>query len=568
MFTSDNPFSGVLSPVIEDDKFIGRELLLRNLRNNVISGAATNVIGLPRMGKTSLVKRCFLSEGFFKVWLEENHMLPVYVEMPLDPNPGSIWLEIAERLDNYFDETDTPTDYMEQVLDCTSTEERYIRISDALASISKRCKLSVILIVDEFDRVLRVPETKDLLQKIRSLMVQGYIRPVICSRRMLRFIERKITHKIYDSNVFKPLFVGVFEDAEVEAYWNHFAPFFSTFPEDHFSAYRQLIRRYAGNHPMLLNLSNNALFELGGDPHEMWNPRLPVSQREQVERGIRVAVNEVFKDQLHYVGEQRLLKTAVQMILGSSHDIPDEHIKLLMNYQFAQVVPDAVKRDIFGYILGPTTKEDVSKRYMCFSALTTHIMNETLSPDIKGFNLLKETEQKLRELIIQFLLDLCGGEDPFREEESFIGDGMSMVRDHWESVLYESVPYFKKNEKVGKRFLDDLNSMRKLRDERSSYDCKPTFNRKKINMVTSSTLGQLWHVFIKWHWTDYYADVFNPAGEYDSGQAWYAAVFKPILDWRNSADHCNEEELPDDFIEYASDRANEVIGHVKRKLGK
>ena len=45
---------------------------------------------------------------------------------------------------------------------------------------------------------------------------------------------------------------------------------------------------------------------------------------------------------------------------------------------------------------------------------------------------------------------------------------------------------------------------------------------------------------------------------------WHDDVFQPILDWRNAADHHNDDELPDSFVDFASSQARDVIKDIKR----
>lgn len=562
----DNPFAGVLTPV-EGNQFIGREQLLNNLRNNVLAYAPTNIVGLPRMGKTSLVKQCFMEEEHFKSWLEEEKRLPLYVEMQQDPDPGTIWLEIVRALDEFLDTDSCPSNLIDLILGLETEQGRYQKTLSILGKITKQLKVKLILIIDEFDRVLHVPGAKGLFQKIRSLSRYGTL--VICSRRTLEFIERSITDGFYNTNNFKQLFVGLFSDAEMNKYWEHYRQSFSSFPSNHFVKYKELIKRYAGNHPMLTSLSNNALFELRGDPHDAWNPELSVSQREKVERIIRRAVNKEFDRQIHYVEEQGLLETAIQMIVGTSRSIDPENLGLLLDYQFAIVVSSSVKREIFGYDLGPTTSRDVSKRYMCFSALTSHLMKEKFYPDIQGRDLLKEAELKFREVITEILKDICDGKNPFREEMVKINDDeIPEKREIWEKAFYQRIDYFskmKRDRNVGSRkasdaFLDNLDQMREMKEKRISYDSNPTFDRSLINLVTSTTLGQLWHVFFKWQWQDFFMEIYDKYGCYsEERDRWRDDVFYPILDWRNAADHYNDAELQESFIEDASKKANEVI---------
>lgn len=555
MSISDNPFAEVLQPVTGEN-FIGRELLLRNLQNNAIKGAATNIIGLPRMGKTSLVLQCFIEDKHRKKWVEEKY-IPIYVEMPQDPDLGTLWREIAGALDEFF-ETDVlpPIYYYDELLKCETEESQFRKLREIQSKLARGLKIKFILIIDEFDRVLKIPNSAGLFQRIRWLSRDWTT--VICSRRTLSFIEKTVTGSVYNTNIFKQLYVGVFSDTEVEAYWAHYMHAFSSFSPNHFLAYKQLIMQYAGNHPMLMSLSNNALFELGGDPHECWNPDLSLSEREDVERKIRIAVNEEFQLQIHYVKEQELLNTAIQLVVGADHRIDEKELAMLINYQFIRVVTTEEKKDLFGYDLGPTTA-DCNHRYICLSTLTSHILKDTFDPDISGYDLLRKTEIRLRELVSVYLKRLCKCDYPFEIDNN--------GRELWEGPFFNKVSAYLPDDghAVLKKNMDE---MYKIRIQREKNDCKPAYDRKRINMLSSSTLGQLWFVFMKWQWSDFFGSILDKSNCFhDNPDGWYNQVFLPIRRWRNAANHYYDEELSDAVISTASNYASSVCRCIESWLG-
>ena len=59
-----NPFAFVRDVVTGDD-FIGRAKELEILRDNTLHYHSTFVVGLPRMGKSSLIAKCFFEDKFF-----------------------------------------------------------------------------------------------------------------------------------------------------------------------------------------------------------------------------------------------------------------------------------------------------------------------------------------------------------------------------------------------------------------------------------------------------------------------------------------------------------------------
>ena len=296
---------------------------------------------------------------------------------------------------------------------------------------------------------------------------------------------------------------------------------------------------------------NNWLFKHGENPFEVWNPQQPDSQREETERDIRIAIKEAFLEEMHYVEQQGLKETAIKLVVGSSHKISEEERNLLLNYQFILAVPNKEKREIFGYNLGPTTA-DTMKRYICFSALTSHIMKDIYDPDIDGYDLLKTTELRLRDMVSIYLSSLCTS--PFKMS----AEG----HEQWEEYHLNKIRLSPKDEKTLIKSLDEMYDVRMKREQN---DCKPSFDRSLINMVTSATLGQLWYVFIKWLWREYFSEILDPQNaSHKDRELWYSTVYRVILDWRNAANHYYEEELSDDFLERAKNIAQELVRDLSR----
>ena len=86
-------------------------------------------------------------------------------------------------------------------------------------------------------------------------------------------------------------------------------------------------------------------------------------------------------------------------------------------------------------------------------------------------------------------------------------------------------------------------------------------------MVSCATLGQLWFVFIKWHWDSFFGPVLDNENTcHGNADRWYNLVFSPILKWRNAANHYYDEELSDKVITEASNHANKVCHNIESWL--
>ena len=551
------PFSFVRA-VVTGDNFIGRKLELDTLRSYVLENKTTFVVGLPRMGKTSLVKQCFFFKENYQYWLEEENMAPIYISVNTSRDSSYFWKAIARQIWLFLNTRKIHYKDLDEFAKITSADELYQIVMKVLGDIKQEMCLSFIIVLDEFDGVRHYSKEDDIFVKIRSLNEYGVV--VTCSRRTPEHIEKMVTGSKYFTGNGEKVFITPFDDEEVEEYWNHFSNYFSCFSSKQFEENKRLVDSYVGSHPMLMSWMNNWLFSQKKQPLAVWNPKMPETQRAEIERSMRVGICKEFLRQMDYVREQELESTAKQMVIGASHTIDESEMDLLLRYKFIKEVASDEKREIFGYDIGPTVGDDLSRRYMCFSALTSHIMKDTYDPDIKGYELLKTTELRLRALISVFLQRLCNTDYPFELDHD--------NRELWEEVLFERV-YNRLSDEGRDTFQRNLDEMYRIRMKREKNDCNPTFNRKRINMVSSATLGQLWFVFIKWHWDSFFGPVLDNENEcHGNADRWYNLVFVSILKWRNAANHYYDEELSDKVITEASNHASRVCHNIESWLDK
>ena len=542
-----NPFAFVRDVVTGDD-FIGRAKELEILRDNTLHYHSTFVVGLPRMGKSSLIAKCFFEDKFFtpRLWLDDAGLIPLYFVVSESSSPNGLLDTVSTALAMYLDAQGERMDCLDRVLFMPTLDAKFQSIKMALGHINSTSGKKFVFIFDEFDGVRRYPKGTDILNKLRSLSLFGPI--VICSRRTPGNIEKELCGTEYFTKFAKSVFIGLFSDEDVKKYWDRFSVYFSSFNKDQFAAYKALVNRYVGNHPMLMSLMNNWLFQQGDDPFKFWHPDMPDSQREDAERSIRVEIKDALIEQMKYVEEQNLKDTAVKLVVGSSRKLNSDEIDLLQGYQFIRVVPNKVKKDIFGFDLGPTTA-DTKNRYICFSALASHLMKDIFDSNVEGYDLLRKTELDLRQLIEKYLDGICS--NPFVE--------MPNGEEKWVQYQEDRIQYDHMNNTAKSKFDKAIIEMKNSRNNRRNNDCKATFDRKRINMLSSATLGNLWYIFIKDQWREYFASILDPENKsHGNSLTWYRAVFKYILDWRNAANHYNDAELSDSFLSKAQLAAQEV----------
>lgn len=168
-----NPF--IYGKPVSGDQHINREEEIRTIFSRLINGECTAIVGEPRMGKTSLLRR-LASDTSQKKWLNQQAASLIVIELDFYQE----WLDVSK----------TPKDFWKNVLDnikiqiSDETIRRQISLvedneygSATLASFFQnlgRKNLRVVLLIDEFDAILTHPNfsTAEFLGGLRSLAMR------------------------------------------------------------------------------------------------------------------------------------------------------------------------------------------------------------------------------------------------------------------------------------------------------------------------------------------------------------------------------------------------------------
>lgn len=568
-----NPFSFVRS-VVSGDQFIGRKNLLKELEERVSGHGTANIVGLPRMGKSSLVEQCFFYGDRFSWWVTTHRLLPVYVSLDTQRTAVGLWGFLATSLRSCLRkvrrlsmaDSSLIAGWMESlsaVVRFSTADDRYNALAEVLSDMGDEGDLHVLLVLDEFDSILRYRYAPETLSQLRNLGARkGCV--VTCSRRHPEVMEKAVSGANYFFNINTVLYVGLFSEQDTEAYWERFAPVFASLRPDVLLQYKDLMHRYVGSHPMLMSLMNYEVFLNDAALLNQWAESRSAQDRMEIERRIRIDVHTAMEEQLHYLEEQQLIDTAVRMVVGGMGKPDLKQAQYLREYQFVLRVPSQVKHDLFGYDLGYREGMD---RFVCFSDFASHQMRDLYDPPVEGYDLLKKTELLLRELVRSCLSDLVD-DDPFGQVPGKDG----YMHERWEEPFHRKYQAWVGKQPVKYRS-DRMERMRKQFDEmlnvwdkRYSNDYKPS-HESEIDIVSSSSLGQLWYVFMEWQWDDFFADVLADSPRYRmNADAWYEECFLPILSWRNAVNHFRDEELTEASVQLSQEKCRQVCRAIEKDL--
>ena len=72
--------------------------MLEELKELAIKGEQTHIEGLPRMGKSSLLKRCFMEQNMFHWWVTKQKIVPIFLDGL--STPKELWYSLASKIGN------------------------------------------------------------------------------------------------------------------------------------------------------------------------------------------------------------------------------------------------------------------------------------------------------------------------------------------------------------------------------------------------------------------------------------------------------------------------------------
>ena len=250
------------------DAFIGRKKLAEQLCAMIFnndSSRRVSIMGLPRIGKTSLVKNA-LNAGKVK---EHGYL---FVDISLEGIISSVdfWQLIVRKLERALARQGIRntefSELAESVYNCKTYGALLCASVKDIFELVTEMNKTVLLVIDEFDgaRKLFAGESANF-GLIRSVTSQyGFlIKTVLISRRSIKSIVSAAESNLPADSTLYGVFsdriaVKGFDDDDMSEYYDIFAN-----PPD-----KETLRYYCGRHPFLLSLFGNAILNDGAKPIE------------------------------------------------------------------------------------------------------------------------------------------------------------------------------------------------------------------------------------------------------------------------------------------------------------
>lgn len=331
-----NPFASP-DEEAEGDYFVGREAVLAKMQRDVVYPNKVgnyHVVGLPRIGKSSLLKA-------FKKRVLQNHynldLIVIYISLNNCGDSGAMWKMIGKGLREELRIFSSSNKYatFEEELKFEGIDDNNINY-DYVCSIAK-CMKEVgffgLVLIDEFDNFSTIA-TKATVGNFRTLFSSSDygIRAVIASRRMVERIENEVEGAI-NANVstLAPIFVNgcklkMFNEEDLNDYWSSISKKIgSTVSEK----YIQEVQYYVGNYPCLLNLLNGSFWAEQESHNYISESTISLNLSKELVNKLHDAFNwAVWRD----MEKWQLLRSLILSTWGPDDNIPKGELSELDRY--------------------------------------------------------------------------------------------------------------------------------------------------------------------------------------------------------------------------------------------
>lgn len=557
-----NPFGHVAkSGGISGPLFVGRKNELEHLwERAVINKSFTQITGLPKMGKTSLVRECLGTKK--EQLLKEQKIIYIYYEIT-ETSVITLWQQLLEVLASSLSNLTTSRKKLRIIKDYRKTIKRKIKHSNinslhnvlrnVLESIQKDLGYTVIYALDEFDRLKNMKDVKDSYCFDKMHQLASLCTIVTISRRPLNIIEQTVCgnanlHTLAPN----PIYVGTFSTEDVDAYWQrceHLLPLNQEQLED----YKQMVHRYVGSHPCLMDTLNHNAFRKLSKINE---------EKESIERNLRIQLQEEIKYQMDYVADQELEDSARTLLIGADADGLQDDATLLINYSFLNYIPSARKELLFGGSQVGPRFEMGQMAYTCFSEFATVLFYNMYTAKLSYADKLFRAEMQLRRIIKRYLFTTVG-HNCFDVLPTHSG----YYRERWENTIrnraFATIDSLYANEDDREywknKWKDTLKQVKIARSNQLAFEVSTAPIQR--NLVDFASLGQIQHLFLNKDWS-WFQTVF---GEPDL-QIWMDSVFEKILKLRNSKDHYQMDFIVQSQLDDCINACDEFIEKVDAYL--
>jgi hypothetical protein len=411
-----NPFADFGSIVKGNSRFIGRHNEINEIRTRVLYDSFGNlaIVGLPRIGKSSLVWNALISlrEEVFK----DKHIL-IYINVGEESNA----IDFFKRLAFY-------------IIDAIEFEEDYSVIYKRLFNIyiklkenqtdryefqnylkkffvhCKRLNLRITFILDEFDRAEQLFSVADF-QLLRAIGSEPdrKVCLVTVSRRTLQELEPDEGAISNFYGVFSELRLQLLSENDLKAYWQRVENLGLEVSEE----YKKEVFYFVGSHPYWLDMVNYHIFN-----GVKAKKKSSIELLFEIGSELRKTLWDNYNSIINLLKSELIFEELVKVMIGPTIELSQQNVEKLLKY-------DVLKRTDLGY-----------------SSLSKHFIDylKYAKLDVPLWPLWNKAENHLRNLIKHYLVSNYG--QSWQNNESCNFDNKDKIVSQMEKFKHDTLRAF------------------------------------------------------------------------------------------------------------------------------
>jgi hypothetical protein len=318
--SSENPFSS-FGKQVYGEAFIGRRHTIQDIENQVIDTRQTtnlSIIGLPRMGKTSLIKEILRRHASL---LQQNQRIPIYIDISRLNSPYELFYEMARSSNEKIQEISQDERLKSLLLKTLDKKNGEFFFTNALRDFFlgvKQTGFFLIYFLDEFDKVSKIfqnfPNGLQIIRELASSPSEYPVCLVTLQRRTMNDLEKQINkdEKVLStlSGIFHSLYLSGFDEDDRQEFFQTLSQSEVAMSEEE----KRYLLKKCGNFPYYLTATSYYLIKQMQKSHTI-NIDDAISH-------VRTDLYANFDHILRLLDESELLPTLYRIIQR-----PDEEVR-------------------------------------------------------------------------------------------------------------------------------------------------------------------------------------------------------------------------------------------------
>ncbi|MFA6647584.1 MAG: ATP-binding protein [Bacteroidia bacterium] len=319
-----NPFADY-GGIVVNDRFVGRKKEIENIQNRLLGSTYGNiaVVGLPRVGKSSLVWNSIIAE---KDKLLSKNILPIWISFGEYDSLYETFEDIIFEIDENFNNTDL-SDNLKVISEKIGSNSSIVvkrRFIKRYFKFLKQKGYRIIVALDEFDNAKNILNLQEF-QFLRELSynIETKIGLITISRKSIQELEPDNGALSNFYQIFSDLRLKLFSENDIDIYWKRI----ENYGIEISANYKEKVNTYCGKHPYLLDVLNHEIFNrISQSGIDLNDTFLSIIDE------LRLKLFNEYEAILKLMTFEGLGDKLLQMVVGPVYDISQRDTEKLLKY--------------------------------------------------------------------------------------------------------------------------------------------------------------------------------------------------------------------------------------------